>query len=145
MSHTLPTPSPAELDFLRQRLPAGLTEPMQQLAQCLFATLVAADRRCGSREVGADWAHILGHMADVARAQLLRITCEMGGDSLYIARGSAAASSLRDEQIWREFDGTNYHRLALKWGLTVMRVRQIVEVQRSADAARRNLRLPGFE
>lgn len=58
----------------------------------------------------------------------------IGGDYLYVSRGSSAKRRSRDQQIWHEFTGTNYRELSNRFELSEMRVRQIIQKQRERRA-----------
>jgi Mor family transcriptional regulator len=55
--------------------------------------------------------------------QLLR---NMGGGSIYLPNGFGIRGRERDAQIAKEFNGDNVRTLAKKYGVTEMRVRQIL-------------------
>ncbi len=82
---------------------------------------------------------------DTARAVIHRLGKEFGGDQFYLARDMAFPLQERDMEIFRRFNGTNYDHLAREFGLSVMRVRQIVEFVRAAEVAKRQSELPGLE
>lgn len=69
-------------------------------------------------------------IAEAARKQL-------GGGHQYIPKGRDFDLSRRDRRIYGKFKGDNYTQLAREFGLTEMRIRQIVERCRAADIARR--------
>ena len=138
----LPAAEAAELERL---MPAGLTEPMRELALCLFTVLARRDERCGQGAPDADWQAALRGLAQLALEQLQYLSGHMGGGGFYLAKGVAAMLAARDELIWREFNGRNYAELARAHGLTEMRVRQIVAEQRARDMAQRQGRLPGLD
>lgn len=48
------------------------------------------------------------------------------GTSIYIPKIESLEKAVRDEYIKKEFDGTNYRELALKYGLTETWIRNIV-------------------
>lgn len=115
----------AEAAELERLMPAGLTEPMRELALCLFTVLARRDERCGQGAPDADWQAALRGLAQLALEQLQYLSGHMGGGGFYLAKGVAAMLAARDELIWREFNGRNYAELARAHGLTEMRVRQI--------------------
>lgn len=135
----------AEAAVLEGLLPTGLTEPMRELALCLFTVLVMRDVRCGQAAPDADWHGALHAMATLALDQLQYLAQHMGGGGFYLAKGVAAMWAARDEQMWAEFNGRNYGALARRYGLTDMRVRQIIGEQRARDLQRRQGRLPGLD
>ena len=137
--------TPAEVAELECQLPAGLTEPMRELALRLYTVLVRRDARCGQAAPDADWQAALRAQAQLAMEQLQYLSGHMGGGGFYLAKGVAAMLAARDELIWREFNGRNYAELARRHGLTEMRVRQIVAEQRARDVQQRQGRLPGLD
>jgi Mor family transcriptional regulator len=66
-----------------------------------------------------------------------RIRHECGGTALYLARGKQYELTQREEQIWREFNGTNYYQLAKKYERTENQIRNIVKRARARDQAKR--------
>ena len=135
----------AEAAVLEGLLPPGLTEPMRELALCLYTVLAQRDARCGQAEPAPDWRAALHAQAQLALEQLQYLAQHMGGGGFYLAKGVAAMWAARDEQMWREFSGRNYAELARRHGLTEMRVRQIVAEQRARDVQQRQGRLPGLD
>jgi Mor family transcriptional regulator len=65
------------------------------------------------------------------------IRSEIGGVQQYIPRGQSYDLSLRDQQIWQEFTGDNLQKLAHKYALTEMQVRNIVNRARRREQATR--------
>lgn len=133
--------TPAEAAVLEQRLPPALTEPMRELALCLYTVLVAHARHGGAAHADA----LLGELAELAAAQVRYLSAHMGGAGIYLAKGLQTMLAARDELIYARFDGRNYAALARQHDLTEMRVRQIVAEQRARDLARRQGRLPGID
>lgn len=138
--------SPAEMAVLENRLPVGLAEGMCDLALCLYEALVLADVRAGTPAPRGAWAEQLQAWAVQVLAQLQHLAQEMGGrGGIYIAKGLIAQLSARDHEMCAKFRGNNYRELAHEYGLTEMRVRQIVDAwQRDRFAARQGL-LPGLD
>ncbi len=72
-----------------------------------------------------------GILADIerrlGRAVAERLGREFAGQRLEIPSLSAQQRVWRDERILLEFNGRNHRELARKWGLTVRRVRQLLE------------------
>lgn len=67
-----------------------------------------------------------------------KIRGHWGGQNIYFTRGLTTKNRDRDQQIFNAFNGTNYDELAQQFGLSMMRVRQIVtKIQelRHADRA----------
>ena len=89
----------AEAAELERLMPAGLTEPMRELALCLFTVLARRDERCGQGAPDADWQAALRGLAQLALAQLQHLMAMIGGSSFYIAKGVAVHLSARDRQM----------------------------------------------
>lgn len=51
----------------------------------------------------------------------------MGGQTVYFPKAITAIKEKRDKEIFWEFDGCNYQALAMKHGVSEMRIRQIIE------------------
>lgn len=64
------------------------------------------------------------------------IRTEIGGVQQYIPRGTSYELSQREKKIWNDFDGNNYTELAQKYGITTVRIRNIVKqaIQREMHA-----------
>ena len=77
-------------------------------------------------------------------AQLQNLCDEMGGAPLYLAKGVAVHLSARDRRMCEEFRG-DYKVLAKKYGLTEMRVRQIVSAWQLERFRSLQGTLPGLE
>jgi hypothetical protein len=137
--------SAAELAALEGRLPVGLTESMREVALCLFEALVLADERAGTTAPAGDWAQQLAQWATQVLAQLQHLAHEMGGrGGIYIAKGLVAQLSARDEAMCARFKGNNYAELAREFGLSDMRVRQIVDAYLREQFEKRQGNLPGL-
>ena len=143
MTHP-PHMSPAEVAVLEGALPPGLTPTMREMALCLFEALVINDERAGSRQPEGVWLAQLHAWAQQCCMQLQHVAQQMGGQPAYLAKGVAMYLSARDRQMCAEFRGNNYRQLAAKYGLTEMRVRQIVDAWQREQFERRQGRLPGL-
>jgi hypothetical protein len=138
--------SQAEMAQLEPRLPIGLAEGMRDLALCLFEALVLADPRAGTAAPADEWLAQLQLWAGQVLAQLQHLAQEMGGrGGIYIAKGLVAQLSARDREMCAKFRGNNYRELAHEYGLTEMRVRQIVDTWQREQYERRQGRLPGLD
>lgn len=60
------------------------------------------------------------------------IRVHWSGQSTYIPKGQSYDLSQRDLQIAMEFNGVNHSALAKKYGLTDMRIYQILKAERAA-------------
>ena len=81
----------------------------------------------------------LSRLADLARSATDRISRDVGGVSFYMPKGFIRFSSARDRDIFAEFNGKNQRELARRYGLSDMRIKQIVASMRSKS----NLRAKG--
>lgn len=72
-----------------------------------------------------------GHPEDVASADAFAVAesvrLELGGTAPYISKGMAWELTQRDREIYAKSRGSNYAALALEYGISEMRVRQIVQ------------------
>jgi len=136
--------SEAELHVLESQLPEGLTPDMHDVALCLFEALVLADERCGRDQVDGDWLVQLQVWATQALMQLQHLATQKGGVAVYLAKGVSVHLSARDRLMCAEFRG-DYKLLARKYGLTEMRVRQIVDAWQRARFLERQRGLPGLD
>ena len=53
-----------------------------------------------------------------------------GGISIYVPKFESVIAAARDRIIIKEFDGSNYAELAIKYGISEVWVRQIINRQR---------------
>lgn len=129
--------SAAELAVLESALPEGLTGPMADAVACLFTALVVNDARCGTKAPAGEWLMQLQAWANMCLMQLGYLAQEMGGAAFYLAKGVTVFMSARDRTMCAEFRGNNYRQLARKYGLTEVRVRQIITAYQKEQYARR--------
>lgn len=134
----------AELAVLEAVLPDGLTPDMQCFASWLFVALVRQDPRAGQAAPDAKWLAMLQAFAQAVLVQVQCVCTEMGGASLYLAKGVTVALTARDRQMCSEFRG-DYKVLARKYNLTEMRVRQIVDAWQRELYLSRQQGLPGLD
>lgn len=59
------------------------------------------------------------------------LVAEWGGASLYLPRCAFVTMSVRNKKIFSEFTGANYRELARSYGLSEMRIRNIVAIFRN--------------
>ncbi|MDO8769548.1 MAG: Mor transcription activator family protein [Burkholderiaceae bacterium] len=90
-----------------------------------------------------------GEPRELAQATALEITerirTTVGGTSTYIPRGQDFELSLRDKEIYKQFNGRNYFELAQRYMLTEMQIRNIVKVSLKRDQAQRQFTLAGLD
>jgi len=75
--------------------------------------------------------------AEMALSVAEHVRKNIGGVNVYIPRGHVYEATQREQQIYAEFKGDNYHQLARKWQLTEMRIRQIIEKVGQIERAKR--------
>ena len=143
--HTAPRITAAEAQVLEATLPQGLTEPMREVALCLFEALALQDGRAGSKHPCDDWRAQLQQLAQQVLAQLRHLAATIGGGAIYFSKGVAIELSARDREMCAQFRGNNYAQLARAYKLTEMRVRQIVNAWQQEQFLRRQGQLPGLE
>lgn len=68
---------------------------------------------------------------DFSQKVIIVIAHHLGGRMFYLPRDRKLRLALRDDAIWREFDGANVHELAQRYELTTNRVYQILAEQRA--------------
>lgn len=134
--------SAAEAAVIEALYPEGLTEPMREVALCLFESLAQQDARCGQAQPQGSWLQALQAFARLALAQLAHLSARIGGSACYFAKGAAVFLSARDRAMCAKFNGRNYHLLAREYGLTEMRVRQILQQWHQEQVALRQGQLP---
>jgi Mor family transcriptional regulator len=84
--------------------------------------------------------------AEIARAQIAAIAHSVGGAAIYLPKDlRGLLIEARDREIWQKFTGNNLHALAREYGLTDMRVSQIIAACRAEERERRQGRLPGMD
>lgn len=135
----------AEANVLDALLPDALTDEMRDVALCLYEALVLQTGRAGQVQPDAGWLVVLQRLAAQAVMQLQHLAREKGGRAIYLAKGVAVFLSARDRELCAAFRGNNYRELADRYGLTEMRVRQIIEAWRREQYARRQGCLPGLD
>lgn len=74
-----------------------------------------------------------GQAETLAGAAIEALAQQLGGYHYYLPTGARLKNALRDNSIYREFDGANYDELASRYRLTGARVRQIVAAQRELN------------
>ncbi len=71
----------------------------------------------------------------VSITQQMRV--HLGGQTVYFPKATGAARGVRDHEIFKAFDGTNYQALAMQYQLSEMRIRQIIDRAIQLDRAQR--------
>ena len=128
--------------MLELQLPAGLTDDMRDVAFCLYEAMAIVDCRAGNPRPGQAWLEVLRNMARVVVLQLQHLAQEKGGRTLYLSK--CAVFQLSAREMCRKFRG-DYVPLADEYGLTVMRVRQIVDAWQREQFLERQAQLPGMQ
>ena len=68
---------------------------------------------------------------DQAQKVIIVIAHHLGGRMFYLPRDEKLRQALRDDAIWRQFNGTNVTELAREHDLTPNRIYQIIADQRA--------------
>ena len=68
-----------------------------------------------------------------------------GGISIYVPKFESVITPARNRLILKEFDGGNYAALAIRYGISEVWVRQIINQQRAKDAQICLFADPAFE
>jgi len=136
--------SVAELAILEALYLDGMTEDMRDIAHCLYEALALQDERAGCAAPTGEWGQKLRAMAAQCMAQLLHLCEQKGGGQVYLPKGVAVRLSLRDREMCAKFRG-DYRTLAREYGLTEVRVRQIVDTYQRERFLRRQSDLPGMD
>lgn len=108
--------------------PENYPEMIEQMGQIINRELIIG---------GLKQADAHTHAFKIAEA----IRTEIGGEQAYIPRGLLYELSKRDEEIYNEFRGDNYDKLAHKYKLTSMQVRTIIKRGQARDRAARQASL----
>lgn len=103
----------------RHRWPEALTE--------LINVLTASMRNQGAGEQEAKQQAI---------KLALDIADHFGGMQLYVPKGTLLKTLVRNMQIWHDFTGDNAKVLARQYGLTEVRLYEIIREQRQLQAAK---------
>ncbi len=97
-------------------LSSDLPQTWAKLARVFYATLLKLPDQAQPRE----------QMARTALELVRGLARDMGGDQVYIPKNHAHEVAAKCAAIRREFRGRNHRQLAEKYGISVMRVRQIL-------------------
>jgi len=84
-------------------------------------------------------------MAQIALRQTERLSINLGGGNFYMHKGVSFRLTPRNREMCARFTGNNYDALALAYGLSDMRVRQIVNAWQVERFMHRQETLPGVE
>lgn len=76
--------------------------------------------------------------AEVANEVCDELVGEWGGTAIYLPRRLLATMSKRNEQIFREFGAGGCRELARKYGLSEMRIHQIISAHRAEKKNQRS-------
>lgn len=67
-------------------------------------------------------------MAEIALLLTRQLAQDFGGQTLYISTGAHFNAKQMANKVRIEFKGNNLRQLSIKWGVTEMRIRQIVGI-----------------
>lgn len=100
---------------LQKHIPSDWPEMWADLAAVFYVGLL-----------NADTGHPHEALAKITLEQVLTAVEQIGGQQLYVPLGAKRSNSNKAECIRNEFNGRNHAELAVRHGITEMRVRQIV-------------------
>jgi Mor family transcriptional regulator len=75
--------------------------------------------------------------ARLAREIVVRFAEDHPGQTIYLAKGVAFKLDVRDELIYKEFNGHNHNALAKKYNVTPRHIRRLVIRASAIDTAQR--------
>lgn len=113
--------------FVERHFSSEYPELLREIATELFLQL---SEQADCRTLGEE------RIAAIAYRVAEHIRHELGGRNLYLARGVLHECSQRDREMFEQFRG-DYRVLAEQYDLTEMRIRQIIERCRRAEATKR--------
>lgn len=108
--------SAVDMAVLQKLIPSDWPDGWRDFAAVFFAGLIDADLSV-SREA----------LARAAMAQVLTMSVQLGGQTIYLPRGHRLSAVKVAEQVRREFNGCIHRELAARHGLSDVRVRQILK------------------
>lgn len=120
---------------LHALLDPAYPENLRMVAEWLFVQLVEDETEL---PISADR---LSALALLALRQTERLSAEIGGMNFYLNKGVRYRATLRDREMFERFNGRNYDELSRIYGLTPMRVRQIIGAMMIDEVSRRQGRL----
>ncbi|VFR54777.1 hypothetical protein BRI6_1096 [plant metagenome] len=109
----------AEVAALEAHFDEGYPEALRDIAQSLYAVLARRDDLVKTLTAAG--------LADLAVALTEGLSMDLGGRTFYLNKGAAFRLGPRNRRMCAEFHGTNYAELAKRYGLSDVRVRQIVD------------------
>jgi len=114
-----PTPTAQDLAPVAQVLDPEYPASLREITELLYLELVESEPEPPAQDRATD-------LARLALRQTERMCMEMGGQNLYLHKGTSYRLSPRNRQMCAEFRG-DYKSLARKWGLTEQQTRNIVD------------------
>jgi len=76
-----------------------------------------------------------GKASDIAYTVTEHIHKTWAGQQLYVPKSVELKCATRNQDIYRRFNGKNFTELSREYGLTEMRIRQIIKEQREKRAS----------
>lgn len=125
---------PTLLAPLNAELPEGLNATLREMIEEIYLHLVEDEEAVA--KLG------LARLAEIAVGQVDRVAMKVGGSMFYLPRGIGAKLSARDREICALHRGNNGHQLARRFGLSEMRISQILKKWRQEEFARKQGKLP---
>ncbi len=128
---------------LHALLDRAYPENLRMVAEWLFVQLVEDEPLTPGDNGGEPQRSPLRltQLAQLALRQTERLCAECGGMNFYLNKGIRYRASLRDREMFSRFNGRNYDELARTYGLTPMRVRQIMAAMLADELGRRQGKL----
>ena len=119
---------------LNAAMPEDLHPTLQEMAEQMYLAL--AEDSAAASALG------LPRLAEIVVEQLDRVALHAGGSGFYLPKGVRRELSARDREIVTRHNGRNKRELAREYGLSEMRIDQIMAAWRKMEFARRQGRLP---
>lgn len=121
----------AAFQALDDTMPDPIADRVSDVARSMYAVLVENDKgRSGGEPV---------NNAQLAFRLVIQLCHDFGGSAFYLHKTPIAQRrrAKRDEAIAAEFNGQNINELTRRYGLTEMRIRQIVKQQKKPQGETR--------
>ena len=114
-------------------MPEGLHPTLREMVEEMFLHLLEDEEAVA----------LLGveRLAELVVGQVDRVAGTLGGCSFYLPRGIGPQLSARNRQIVEQYNGRNKHYLAMTFGISEMRIDQILKQARRDEFARRQGKL----
>lgn len=128
-----PAYSMGELAPLHAQMDPAYPQALREIAEVLYVQLVE-DEPAAQSPAGPER---LAQLAFQALRLTERLSAEFAGHTRYFSKGVSYRASVRDRQMYAQFNGRNYDELARTHHISPMRVRQIMGAMLADDLALR--------